>query len=354
MFPTSVGGAETGPLVYAGAMRWLLPWILCGVVCVSAGAQAQASPDQKAAAEALFDKGLALMKQGEYAQACPFLEQSLSVEGGIGTMLYLAECYEKVGRTASAWAMFREAASAAKEAGQVERFQSGTARAAQLEPQLARLSILVSPAVQVSGLQILRNGQAVPSAVWGVAVPVDPGSQRVEARAPGYQTWTHTENLGKAAQLSITVPPLTAAEVSVAEAPPQPGAAEVAAPAAATTAVSSDTASENPGSVQRTAAWITGGVGVVSLVVGTYFGVRAASKNSDAQDECGEDNTCTPEQIGLHEDAQTAATLSNVFVIGGAALVATGVVLYLTAPSAERSQAALHIGPTGAALSLQF
>ena len=111
--------------MYAAPMRLLLPWIVCGVLCVGAGAQAQGSADQKAAAEALFDKGLAAMKQGEYAQACAFLEQSQSVERGIGTMLYLAECYEKLGRTASAWAMFREAASAAK-AARIWRWKSAS------------------------------------------------------------------------------------------------------------------------------------------------------------------------------------------------------------------------------------
>jgi hypothetical protein len=326
---------------------------MCGVLCLSAGAQAQASADQKAAAEALFDKGLTLMKQGEYAQACAFLEQSQSVERGIGTMLYLAECYEKLGRTASAWAMFREAASAAQAEGQAERAQAGSARAAQLEPQLARLAILVPPAVQVPGLEVFRNGQALPSAVWGVAVPVDPGSQRVEARAPGYQTWAHTENLGRAAQLSLTVPQLTAATTAAADLPPQPLAATAVEPQPAGGAAASDTPAPAKGSGQRTAAWITGGAGVVALAIGSYFGVRAASKNSDAEQACP-DQQCSPANYTLHEDAQSAATLSNVFVIGGAALVATGVVLYLTAPTAESAQATLRIAPTGAELSLSF
>ncbi|HKP59887.1 MAG TPA: tetratricopeptide repeat protein [Polyangiales bacterium] len=336
-------------------MRLLLSFIMCVVLCVGAVAQAEGTADQKAAAEALFDKGLTLLKQGEYAQACAFLEQSQSVERGIGTMLYLAECYEKLGRTASAWAMFREAASAAKAEGQTDRAQAGAARAAQLEPQLAKLSILVPPAAQVPGLEVFRNGQPLPSAVWGVAVPVDPGSQRVEARAPGFETWSHTENLAKGAQLSMTVPPLTAAPTAAAEAPPAAATAAAATsePQPASAAAPGDAASSTKGSVQRTAAWITGGVGAVGLIVGTYFGIRAASKNSDAEAACP-DNMCSPPNYELHEDAQNAATLSNVFVISGAALVAAGVVLYLTAPKPEQSQAALHLGPTGAELALKF
>ena len=91
-----------------------------------------------------------------------------------------------------------------------------------------------------------------------------------------------TENLAKGAQLSMTVPPLTAAMASAPATPPQPLAAEASAPVAASAAATGAKPDENKGSGQRMAGWITGGVGVVALGVGTYFGVRAASKNSDA------------------------------------------------------------------------
>ena len=79
----------------------------CGVLaaCLLYGASvsAQASPGaDKAVAEALFDRGLTLMRQGQFEQACAQLEQSQSIERGIGTMLYLAECYEKLGDLAKA------------------------------------------------------------------------------------------------------------------------------------------------------------------------------------------------------------------------------------------------------------
>lgn len=334
-------------------MRRFLGWIqIVAVFCAlfAARAHAQATADQKAAAEALFDKGLGLMKQGEYAQACAYLEQSQAVERGIGTMLYLAECYEKLGRTASAWALFREAASAAQAEGQSERAQVGAQRAAQLEPQLARLAVLVPPAAQVSGLEIFRNGTAVNAPVWGVMVPVDPGPQKIEARAPNYEPWDHTESVAKGGQLSVTVPRLTALPPSqqqpIAAAPV---ASEPPAPLAAQGTAEVDAAS--PGSTQRTIALVTGAVGVVGLGLGSYFGIRAASKNSDADDACP-DERCSPAAYKLHESAQSAATLSNVFVIGGAALLGAGIVLYFTAPKKEAPSVALLGVPGGAQLSL--
>ena len=334
------------------AMRRCLELILVMVVVAvsfAQPAQAQVTPDQKAAAEALFDKGINLMRQGEYAQACAYLEQSQSVERGIGTMLWLAQCYSKLGRTASAWALYREAASAAQAEGQAERAQQGAEAAAQLEPQLAKLAVLVPPAAQVSGLEIFRNGTPVASAVWGVMIPVDPGPQKIEARAPNYQVWAHTESVARNGQLSITVPPLTGV------AGPQPVAAapttsETTAPAPVAAHASTSEPSSS-GSTQRTIALVTGTVGVIGLGLGSYFGVRAASKNSDAHDACP-DRECSPGGFQLHEQAQDSATLSNVFVIGGAALLGTGIVLYFTAPKKETTTVSLQGLPGGAQLSV--
>lgn len=331
--------------------RFVWTGVVLGSLLASS-ARAQVTADQKAAAEALFDRGLELMRQGEFSRACAYLEQSQAVESGIGTMLYLAECYEKLGRTASAWALFREASSAAQAEGQAERAQAGAARAAQLESQLAKLTLLVSPEAQVSGLEVLRNEVPVPSAVWGLAVPVDPGPQRLEARAPGHLAWTHTEQVPKAASLSVTVPALTAAPTpAVAEAPVPPAQpAQVAVPAQAI----DSTRPSDTNTWQRTAGLVTGGVGVAALAVGTYFGIRAASKNNEAERYCPDGGaTCSSsEGVTLTEEAQTSATLANVFVFSGAALAATGLVLYLTAPSDTGAVVAITARAGGAAIML--
>src|SRR5689334_16417638 len=116
------------------------------IVLATVGPRASAqSAADKAAAEALFDQGRAAMQEGDFGKACGLLERSQHIDPGIGTLLYLAECYEKSGRTASAWATFREAADAATAAKEPQRARTGRERAQRLEPLLSRLTVQVAP-----------------------------------------------------------------------------------------------------------------------------------------------------------------------------------------------------------------
>src|ERR1051325_9814246 len=89
--------------------------LVCGV------AAAQPS-DSTALAEQLFNEGRALAKANNWTAACPKFEQSLRYDPALGTRLNLATCYEKTGRLASAWSLYRESAGfAAKEGGTKRR-----------------------------------------------------------------------------------------------------------------------------------------------------------------------------------------------------------------------------------------
>lgn len=322
-------------------------------------ASAQTNASDKAAAEALFDQGRKLLANGQYAEACKRLEQSQHIDPGIGTLLYLAECYEKSGRTASAWATFRQAASEARAAGQQGRAQAGNDRADQLEPKLSKLAIKVSPeARSIQGLEVKRDGESVRPGVFGTPIPVDPGTIHVEASAPGYKTWKKPVKVGdKADRVEVTVPPLEKAEGAASAAPkPKPAAKPEPAPKPVAPAPEPPPPADTgtPGSTQRALGLVTAGVGVVGIGVGAFFGVRAIQKNKDAKDLCP-DNQCTSQKgLTLTDNAKHAATISNIAFGAGAAVLATGVVLYLTAPSERHAALRLQpsVGRTGAGVSL--
>jgi hypothetical protein len=302
-------------------------------------AEAQVSTDDRVAAESLFSDARRLMQAGDYEHACPKLEASRRLEPALGTTLNLGDCYEKLGRTASAWAEFRGAAAEAQKAGDAVRKTTALERAAALEPKLSRLQINVAdPSVSV-----LRNGDPVSAAVIGSAIPVDPGSYRLEARAPGKAAWTREVVVrGAGAIVQVDVPALE----------DDAGAPEEL-PAAGEGPLSAGPAPMIDQGPDHTLAWVLGGVGVASLAVGATFGLMASSNWSKAKDGCDDyPFGCEDDAVAQADDASTQATLATVaFIVGGAAL-GTSVVLFVT--SSDEPGAEVAFTPTSVSLRGRF
>ena len=84
----------------------------------------------------------------------------------------------------------------------------------------------------------------------------------------------------------------------------------------------------------------------MGLGIGSYFGIRAISKNSDAESHCPNSPQCDDAQgESLTNDAKHAAVASNIAMGVGAALVVTGVVLYLTSPPSSPQAAHVELHP---------
>jgi serine/threonine-protein kinase len=317
-------------------------------------ARAQATAADKAAAEALFDQGLRLMKQSNFAEACPKLEESNRIDPAVGTLLYLGECFERVGKTASAWATFREAASLADTSNQADRARVASGRAQELETKLSRLTVELAPEVsRIPGVVVKRGTQRLEPSLYGTPLPVDPGEYRIEVSAPGYETWSTPITVGAAgASASVRVPQLVkGAEPPTAAAPPSGSSAR-----ATSSGPPAPVATMDQGmSTQQTLGLVVGGVGLVGVGLGSYFGIRAISRNSDAEKDCRDDGGCeTREAVTLSEDARQDARFANIFFAAGGVLVATGAVLYLTGGSSSADRVALVpvVGPQLAAASV--
>jgi hypothetical protein len=292
------------------------------LLATSAIAQDGAS---KAAAEIAFEEGKKLMKGGRYAEACPKFAESSKLDPGVGILFYLADCYEKAGLTASAWAAFREATAAARVAGQADREKIGRDRSAALEPRLAKLTIVVPKAADLPGLEVKRDGVTIGRALWESPVPTDPGSHRIDATSPGRRPWATEQVAKEGATATVAVPVLE--PEPIANAPATPGTPPAPTP---------EGPAPSTWSAQRTAAVAAAGVGVVGIGLGAGFGISAIVQHAGYVKECPQDHCLTLQGVTDHDSAARAATISTAAFSAGLAAGATGVVLWLTAPKAAR------------------
>jgi hypothetical protein len=290
--------------------------LVCALTSTSPEASAQAEVGK---ADALFNAGRSLLEAGEYADACPKFAESQKLAPGLGVTLYLADCYERLGRTASALAEFRRAALIASERGD-KRGTVAQERAANLEGQVPELVIVVTPRARAQGVTVTRDGEPVPSTQWELPTPMDPGDHEVIVSAPSKTTRRLIAKLvARKGPITTTVDGL--------EDPAE------SAFLAASMADNRPRSSRDPSRIQKWISFAAGGVGVLGLGAGSVLGALAISKLHKSNDgPCDATDHCTPTGLSLRQDAEhlgNAAT--GAFIASGVALAA-GVVLYVTLP----------------------
>jgi len=303
--------------------RTLILLSLSCFMALSSPARAAPSASEKAAAEALFQQASALIAKDQLAEACPKLEASQDLDPALGTMLRLADCYDRAGKSASAWALFQEAASLAASVNQSDREAIAAQRARELAARLSKIELKIHRDNWASTLSVSVNGITIPSASWDTPIPVDPGPQRIEASAPGRRSWWTTIEASKGPALSV---------VEVPKLAPAPRVLQQA-PAVAW----KDSPKAERGGTQRTLGYIAGGLGLAGLATSGALGYRAYDLNQQSLDQCrkSDANACSAQGKTIREDAQDFALGSTIALAAGGVLVATGVTLLLSAPSSE-------------------
>jgi serine/threonine-protein kinase len=324
------------------------------VLLLVAPARAE-TPEDKAASVTLFKEGKAFMKKGKYVEACAKFEASLALVPGVGTRLNLGDCLERLGKTASAWAVYRDAEMAAADRASAEyKLREAKKRTARLEARLSRLTVTLAPGADVAGLEVERDGTRMQQVVLGNAIPLDPGEHVVAARAPGRQPWQQRVEVQDRATVTVEIPALEPAEAPPPVRVPEPVSVPEPAPAAAPIPAPVPLPAPSPtdGRGRRLAGLMTGGAGLVAVGVGVAFGLSAKAKRDDAYaGHCNDQSVCDPAGFALLEDARGAATISTVGFGVGLAAIATGVLLYVTAPS-ERPVVAPAVAAHGVGVAI--
>jgi hypothetical protein len=327
---------------------------LCATALVSLSlGSTVAHAGDAATAEALFREGRTLMEAGNYAAACPKLEESYSQDPATGTLLALGICEERAGRTASAWATYGEAAARAKHDGRSDREQAARDHMTQLEPKLSHLTIQVDKSAAIlAGFSVKRDGREVGAGAWGTSVPIDPGEHVIDATAPGKLPFQTKITVSAQAEAQTVQVPALAIDPTASSAALSPGSSLGATPPL-------DTSTAKPPPL-RTAGLIVGGAGIVTLGISGYFALHAKSLNSDstADGHCDAQNQCDALGGSKRDDAKSAANAATVTVLAGTALTALGVTLFFVGRSRKeqaqsaRVEALPVFGPSQAAMFL--
>ena len=246
------------------AHPWRLALLLSVLSCAAGSSVARAQPPGPVAkADALFQQGRTLVERGDFAAACPLFEESQRLDPGVGTMLWLADCYASSGQTTTALAWFKEAAIAA-------------------------------------------------------------------AR-------THDRRLGvavaKVDELEKKLSPPEAAKAGPTPAP-TPASPTVAALDSTPAAVEVPTEERDGLGGQRWIGIASMGLGAVGLVVGTVWSLQAKSTyDQSTTGPCTANNICTQTGLDERSSARTMATQATVAMGLGAVAIATGAIVFFTAPT---------------------
>jgi len=292
---------------------------------IATTAPAQADP---ATAEALFQEGRALLDRGELDAACAKFESSHASEASGGTLLNLADCRARQGRTATAWAHFVAAERLSQVQGRQEQAAEAARRRGELEPSLSTLTLRTANAPR--DLEVKVNGRVLAPGSYDSRLPMDPGGLTIEFSAPGRKSARVVAVLlSKGHHLVVEVPELAQAETSAA-----PRAAAAHGP------TTSPAEKRPPGaqSGSRSLAWVIGGVGVAALAVGGTFGVMALSSNADAKNACNQrTDGCPKSALEAAKDRDRQATLATIGVATGLAGLGAATVLFLTSSPSDHS-----------------
>jgi len=279
---------------------------ICSALLLCAGvAGAQPPPrtaEDRAAAQSLFEAGKKLMEEKKLAPAAAKFEEAHRLYPSVGSLMNLARCYELMGKTASAWTSYSEAASLARSLNDHKRGRQARDLGAALQPKLSKITIEVPQATP--GLKVLRDGVEVRAASFGVAIAVDPGEVVVEATAPGHQRWSRTVAVAADADHQKVEIPVLVPEQSTELPPPGDGAV----------------VDEEAGiSALVPVGFAIGGAGAIAWAVA---GGISLSTRLSLDDKCA-DQICPPEQ----QEELDSGALASHFATAGVIVTGVGVAL---------------------------
>jgi hypothetical protein len=287
---------------------------LCSALLTVAGPAAAHDPERAAA---LFKEGRDALEKGDYETACGRFAESASLDPRVGTLINLALCEEGRHKLAAAHQYWQQATDFARATADA-RTDYCVAQLTRLNPRVPRLTIKLDGAAPPDTV-VTRDGIDFGTSSLGLPLPVEVGPHRITARAPG-----HTER-----GFDVDLPEGESIEMVVAPGP-------LTGPTAPTTPPlgSSEGGEAGATSSLRPVAYVVGGLGIVGLAVGTFFGVRAVQAAGNTSGHCDGD-VCDATGVSARHDEQLSGNAATIALVSGATLLTGGVAWRVLTPSPD-------------------
>ena len=299
---------------------------------VALPAAGQGTGTDPAAAAALFQEGREAAKRGDYLTACPKLGDSYRLDPAVGTLLNLADCNEHLGKLATAWQLFRQAAE--RLTPDDDRMAAAQRRIAALAPRVPHLTIGVSKSAP-AGTKVTRGGVDLGSGSLGAVLPIDPGRHVVVVTAPERSERRFDVEMAEGQSHHLMVEPGGLL--------PQPTSAALqGTPPVATASSSGKTG--GIGTV-RVIGIVVGSVGVAGLAVAIGTGLILPSKESAVLARCDADKRCDQEGYAAAQEGQTLAALNTTMWFAGGIVTGVGVALILAGGEDTKPSTAIQLNP---------
>ena len=156
--------------------------VLGAALALAPLAHAEPTPTEIQAARDLFKKAEADEDAEKWADALDKIKRAMSVKPTPGLRFHQALCEEKLGQLVAALADYTAAEQMARDQSNKDVLDAVAEPLKTLRIRVPTLTIEVPPA---QNAQVELDGKPVAPGLYGVAMPVEPGTHRVTARANG-------------------------------------------------------------------------------------------------------------------------------------------------------------------------
>ncbi len=312
--------------------------------------------EDKTVARRMADEAAQHYLSGDYERARDLFHRADAVYPAPTLALWEARSLEKLGRLVEAEERYASVLRYVVGPDDPEVYRDASVEAkreiARLRERIPTVTIqLKGDGADAPNVEVEIDSRRIKPAMLGYPVPVDPGHRSVVVQVSRIERFREVLELNERDRRVLNVwlapqPPAVRvrgregldAEPQLRHDEPEGGFLGL-------------------GSLHVPLGWLAVGVGSAGVVTGVVAGSAASKKHSTLAAHCVDDD-CPPEYHEELEDFRQYRTFSTVGYVAGAAGVALGVTLLVTAPEAARASptkgVTLRIGPSYAGVGGRF